>query len=314
MGKRTLDKMRDKGVKTCPASRHAHLIVDAMRSKDGIGKLLQDAGYEPDCMADSLESVISSLWESRRYLEWKPLPVKGKMLYRGHWVPITPPSGEGAMTDTPIVTEADIIANERKAIAAWLRGEVETDYTDPEYDIGINLADAIERGAHKGNNMTDEQIKQITERFLAWCLPDDFSPDAGISFKPSYDVEPMRSRHWPVGTNLFSYNQAEAMVRHMLEGFSENGTPDEVTPQIDHTDDWMNWPKGEAAQLSTPEYPRFLIMRMQRVSYSPFTQWGVWRCYKDKDERDAEFARLAIYQPAWKLRCCDELRQPLSYG
>jgi hypothetical protein len=29
---------------------------------------------------------------------------------------------------------------------AWLRGEIKTAYTDPQYDIGINLADAIERG------------------------------------------------------------------------------------------------------------------------------------------------------------------------
>jgi hypothetical protein len=46
------------------------------------------------------------------------------------------------------VSDADIIANERKAIAAWLRGDVPTDYTDPEYDIGRNLADAVERGAY----------------------------------------------------------------------------------------------------------------------------------------------------------------------
>ena len=48
----------------------------------------------------------------------------------------------------PTQSDALVIANERKAIAAWLRGEVETDYTDPEYDIGRNLADAIERGAY----------------------------------------------------------------------------------------------------------------------------------------------------------------------
>jgi hypothetical protein len=48
----------------------------------------------------------------------------------------------------PTQTDALLIANERKAIAAWLRGEVDTDYTDPEYDIGRNLADAVERGAY----------------------------------------------------------------------------------------------------------------------------------------------------------------------
>lgn len=75
--------------------------------------------------------------------------------------------------------------------------------------------------------MTDEQIKHMTERFLMWRLPEDFHPDNGISFKPTFNdtpeamrllgtTEPMRCE--PVGTNLFGYNQAEAMVRHMIEG------------------------------------------------------------------------------------------------
>jgi hypothetical protein len=34
-------------------------------------------------------------------------------------------------------------------IVAFLRGETVTDYTDPQYDLGINLADAIEALAHR---------------------------------------------------------------------------------------------------------------------------------------------------------------------
>lgn len=67
--------------------------------------------------------------------------------------------------------------------------------------------------------MTDEQIKQMTNRFLMWKLPADFHPDAGITFKPEFNENtayPMR--HEPSGTNLFNYTQAEAMVRHMLDG------------------------------------------------------------------------------------------------
>ena len=52
------------------------------------------------------------------------------------------------LIDLPTQSDALFNANERKAIAAWLRGEVDTDYTDPEYDIGRNLADAVERGAY----------------------------------------------------------------------------------------------------------------------------------------------------------------------
>ena len=69
--------------------------------------------------------------------------------------------------------------------------------------------------------MTDDQIKHMVNRFLAWKLPERFSPDAGISFKPSYPDEPMRSQCWPIGTNLLDATQAEAMVRHMLDGLPE---------------------------------------------------------------------------------------------
>ena len=67
--------------------------------------------------------------------------------------------------------------------------------------------------------MTDEQIKQMAERFLLWKLPADFHPDAGISFTPDYNVgTAYQGKHVPTGTNLFNYTQAEAMVRHMVSG------------------------------------------------------------------------------------------------
>lgn len=64
----------------------------------------------------------------------------------------------------------------------------------------------------EGKFMTDAQIKRMTERFLAWTLPSDFSPDGGISYA-------QQQPPWlPTGTNLFTYTQAEAMVRHMIVG------------------------------------------------------------------------------------------------
>lgn len=72
--------------------------------------------------------------------------------------------------------------------------------------------------------MTDDQIKHMVERFLTWKLPEDFNPDAGISFEPEFNKEwnarhgRPPQRHEPVGTNLFDYAQAEAMIRHMVEG------------------------------------------------------------------------------------------------
>ncbi|AMK19319.1 hypothetical protein [Sphingobium sp. MI1205] len=75
--------------------------------------------------------------------------------------------------------------------------------------------------------MTDDQIKHMVNRFLAWRLPENFNPDAGISFKAEYNDSPNvmamlglsePCRHEPIGTNLFDYTQAETMVRHMIEG------------------------------------------------------------------------------------------------
>lgn len=66
-------------------------------------------------------------------------------------------------------------------------------------------------------SLTDDQIKHMVGRFLAWHLPDDFNPDGGISYTPPAShgaAYPSR----PVGTNLLTATQSEAMVRHMVEG------------------------------------------------------------------------------------------------
>jgi hypothetical protein len=60
--------------------------------------------------------------------------------------------------------------------------------------------------------MTPKQVKHMVDRFLGWRLPENFQPDAGISFKPGYS---------PTGTNLLNSLQAEEMVRHMIDGMPE---------------------------------------------------------------------------------------------
>lgn len=67
--------------------------------------------------------------------------------------------------------------------------------------------------------MTEEQIKHMVNRFLGWKLPENFNPDAGISFKKTFNehtAHPMK--HEPSGTNLFDGEQADAMVRYMIDG------------------------------------------------------------------------------------------------
>ena len=79
--------------------------------------------------------------------------------------------------------------------------------------------------------MTDKQIEHMVQRFLMWRLPENFNPDNGISFKPTFNAtpqamkalglsEPMKCN--PVGTNLFDYDQTKAMVQYMLEGLPDD--------------------------------------------------------------------------------------------
>ena len=71
--------------------------------------------------------------------------------------------------------------------------------------------------------MTDDQIKHMVNRFLAWRLPENFAPDGGISFEPiSGKGTPFERRRDPVGTNLLDARQAEAMVRHMVDGLPQS--------------------------------------------------------------------------------------------
>lgn len=71
--------------------------------------------------------------------------------------------------------------------------------------------------------MDKRQIKHMVDRFLSWSLPDDFNPDAGISFERRVRAtdETMPDR-MPTGTNLFDAGQAMAMVEHMLAGLPES--------------------------------------------------------------------------------------------
>ncbi|MFK4259044.1 hypothetical protein [Agrobacterium tumefaciens] len=69
--------------------------------------------------------------------------------------------------------------------------------------------------------MTEEQIKHMADRFLQWKLPEDFSPDGGISFRRDLNENtPFPMKHEPTGTNLLDAHQAKAMVEFITQGLS----------------------------------------------------------------------------------------------
>ncbi|HYN54354.1 MAG TPA: hypothetical protein VES38_06590 [Methylotenera sp.] len=94
---------------------------------------------------------------------------------------------------------------------------INTDEVIKEKMNACGLLDAVKQ---IGVNMVTEKqiIETMVSKFLGWKLPDDFSPDAGISFEPEFNKEYMASigeppmKHNPVGTNLFNAVQAKEMI------------------------------------------------------------------------------------------------------
>ena len=63
----------------------------------------------------------------------------------------------------------------------------------------------------------EEILKTAVNRFLGWRLPADFSPDGGIGFQKGTVV--------PIGTHLFTAQQAEEMFKYVLqEAFADQNT------------------------------------------------------------------------------------------
>jgi len=67
---------------------------------------------------------------------------------------------------------------------------------------------------------------EMVGRFLSWPLPDDFSPDCGITFTRS----PHAGKS-PTGTNLLHFGQAKAMLEHCINGPS--ASPEQPAASMD---------------------------------------------------------------------------------
>lgn len=67
--------------------------------------------------------------------------------------------------------------------------------------------------------MTDDQIKHMVDKFLAYRFPEDIQPDGGLSIRRVFNEgTPHEFKAAPSGTNLLNAAQTTDMVRHMVEG------------------------------------------------------------------------------------------------
>ena len=136
------------------------------------------------------------------------------------------------MTDArKAASNAEVAAAAVSADAIAVLLSENTDIEDSSY-VAVQIASLIEAGLAATH---DHQVKNMVERFLRWRLPENFNPDCGISFKATYNENSPfgPSKAEPVGTNLFDYTQAEAMVRHMLDGLPVQAARAPQAPQGD---------------------------------------------------------------------------------
>jgi hypothetical protein len=61
------------------------------------------------------------------------------------------------------------------------------------------------------NSPMSPSVSEMVNRFLGWKLPHNFSPDNGIEFS-----RPEHKEFWPIGTNLFTADEAKAMFEYVL--------------------------------------------------------------------------------------------------
>lgn len=153
--------------------------------------------------------------------------------------------------------------------------------------------------------INDEQIEYMVQRFLGWRLPENFNPDAGISFKRTFNEHtdhPMKSE--PTGTNLFDYGQAKEMIRYLIDGMPAAPAPspeelarefhetyERLAPEFGHetrkesAKPWSEVPEKNK-RLMIAVCAALLRSRMERAErpHKPMTHWkgreikGLKRC------------------------------------
>jgi len=110
-------------------------------------------------------------------------------------------------------------------------------------------------------------IDKMVDRFLSWKLPEDFYPDAGISF----DHEHGKKWGMPTGTNLLHAEQAKAMFEHCAKEAIER--------------------EGEKVHRQQIEADRGIAFRDRDMAH------------KQLAAKDAENAALRAEVAEWKAAC-----------
>jgi hypothetical protein len=126
--------------------------------------------------------------------------------------------------------------------------------------------------------MTEDQIKHMVNRFLSWKFPESFNPDGGINFTQTRGI--YGNGQMPVGTNLLDATQADAMVRHMLEGLPQStANSDEVVAWCQPMDCGKHTPRKFMIYFDDPDHG-IMVFDNEANARAAFERKNTaWNCY-----------------------------------
>jgi len=184
----------------------AEKFVMAANVLHGIDSLLVQAGYTQDSSARHQLSIAQSMFreaERMACVRIDPLAASGKVILAAT-LPADAPQPASAL-----VTDADVAS-----LLDWLEGRASGGRALTREEAAQAIRSLAARAATlplpataRSEPVTDTMV----DRFLSWKLPENFSPDCGITFTPIN-----HPNSWPIGTNLLTADQARAMLEYVL--------------------------------------------------------------------------------------------------
>lgn len=205
----------------------------------------------------------------------------------------------------------DLEQRARELLAAEFREQIDDMHAEAilrgDYDGGPALraiAAALQQ-AQQAQQPAENVVDHMVNRFLCWKLPQDFAPDAGISFAPLTDPA-WTHDIWPIGTNLLHAGQAKAMVEHMLTGINVQQPGAQAVAEIDDElhlewlDDALYLPPG--TKLYTAPLPEVSESEWRNAFVAGAKWWEyeksgatMWQSDQQRayDAAGGKFARLA---------------------
>ncbi len=215
------------------ASTHADVPMSPEARKAELAKLYKAVDLFTEQMVRHLEAKVDAGWRG-----WDD-PANAQEIYQAMLA-----HGAGV----PLAVGQEVgIAN--FALFLWYQRVGHRAVAAPDAEHPVRAAGSDREALIDRLGTPPVDVQRMVGRFLSWPLPKGFAPDCGITFDGAgMDPEAYKDgagyrRSWPIGTNLFTADQAREMFEHVL---ADPGTTVAYQEPVTH------WPREGAAPGNFP--------------------------------------------------------------